>query len=104
MSFEAEPLLNQSSRELKERQRYHESWSVFRGLTLSPIQKFRQFQKFPFKFVTHLLVLSFACGAIITRNIEYSDFIASTTTTLRVILGNPADLRILGLVNYLVSS
>jgi hypothetical protein len=66
------------------------------NLTLSPYQKMLRYNKFPFKFVLHVLIIAFAVAATITRNIEYSDFISSSSTSLRVLLGNAPDPSVVG--------
>jgi hypothetical protein len=66
------------------------------SLTISPLEKFRKYRKFPFKFMLHVLIIAFSCAGMISRNVEYADFIASTSTTMRLALGCSVDPSLIG--------
>lgn len=97
-SYEAVPLMR-AHRTTSETSRYSLiSFDVplDLSLTISPLEKFRKYRKFPFKFLLHVLIIAFSCAGMISRNIEYADFIASTSTTLRITLGCSVDPLVVG--------
>eukprot|EP00050_Salpingoeca_kvevrii_P000383 m.147157 g.147157 ORF g.147157 m.147157 type:complete len:509 (-) comp10102_c3_seq1:527-2053(-) len=60
-------------------------------LTLSPLQKFRQHGKFPYKLTLHLLIVINVTALIICRNQQYSEFTSSMRSSIESVLLDTTD-------------
>ena len=66
----------------RERMRARRS-SFKERMTLSPLQKFARHNKFPFKILTHLLMVQFSVAYILLHNFQYTSFVNSNEASFR---------------------
>eukprot|EP00049_Salpingoeca_infusionum_P022300 m.6005 g.6005 ORF g.6005 m.6005 type:complete len:741 (-) comp5116_c0_seq2:435-2657(-) len=93
---DTQPLLFPNSRE-------HKRLTHIQRMTTSPFTKYTKYKRFPFKFsMTILLLISVTCMFVV-RNIQYSNFIANTSDSIRYLLGNQGESDELTGITYLYS-
>lgn len=59
---------------------------------MSPLSKMKKYGRFPFKFVSHLLIVLVGTMYVIVQNLEYNTFLQASQRSFRNILMNNLDL------------